>query len=62
LVYKYATTTTLKGSCDGKTQTVTGGHTSLFSPLALVINLAIAGGVALLVRFVLMKILGHQHD
>ena len=30
LVYKYATTTTLTGTCDGKSQSVVGGTTSQF--------------------------------
>lgn len=49
LVYKYATSTVLKGTCNGTAQTTVGGTTSLFSPLALTLNLLLAGVIGIIV-------------
>jgi len=42
LVYGYATTSTISASCGGKVQAATGGHTSQFNPLALLIDFGLA--------------------
>lgn len=61
LVYKSATSTTLTGTCNGKTQTVIGGTTTQFSPLAALINIALAAVVAFVVTALWRKIFG-SHD
>lgn len=58
LTYKTATTTTLRGTCDGKSQTVTGGTTSQFSPIAALVNIALAAVVAFIVTAIWRKIFG----
>lgn len=49
VVYKFATTTTLTGSCNGKPQSATGGHASQFNPLGGVIDVATALVIAVAV-------------
>jgi len=52
IVYKYSTTTTLHGTCDGKAQSAVGGHNSQFNPLGGLINVFIA----LVIAFIFAKI------
>jgi hypothetical protein len=56
LVYKYTTTTTLQGTCDGKQQSVVGGRSSQFNPLSMAIDVITALVVACAVTFVWRKI------
>jgi hypothetical protein len=60
LVYKYTTTTTLQGTCDGKQQSVVGGRTSQFSSLAMIVDVITALLVACVVAFVWRKIFGKK--
>lgn len=46
IVYKYTTTTTQRALCQGKDISATGGTSSQFNPLGLVINLAAAAIIA----------------
>jgi hypothetical protein len=59
IVYKYSTTTTLHGTCDGKAQTAVGSRTAQFSPLGAVADIAVAAvvavGIALIWRFIAHK-------
>lgn len=47
LTYDYSTTSKLSATCEGKTQHAVGGHTSQFSPVALLINFILALGIAI---------------
>jgi hypothetical protein len=58
LVYTYATETTLKGTCDGKPQSVIAGTTSQFSPVAALANVAVAAVLAIVVAIIWRKIFG----
>jgi len=60
LVYKYTTTITLQGTCDGKQQSVVGGRNSQFNPLAMVANVATALVVACVATFIWRKIFGEK--
>lgn len=61
LVYKYATTTTSHGTCDGKTQTAVSGHTGQFSPLSGLVDILLAAGVAIGVTVVWRLIFGRKN-
>jgi len=56
LTYRYATTTTQRATCDGKEQTAVTGHASLFSPLAALANIALAGVLAIIVAKIWKKV------
>lgn len=60
VVYKYATTTTQTGTCDGKTQTAIVGHTSQFNPLGALMDLALALVVAIIVAKIWRKLFAHR--
>lgn len=52
ITYKYAATTTQSADCDGKRPSATTGYTSLFSPIALAIDVVSAVVVAVVVGLV----------
>jgi hypothetical protein len=56
LVYNYTTTSTISASCGGKIQHATGGHTSQFNPLAVLINGALALAIAIVTAKIWRKI------
>jgi hypothetical protein len=60
LVYDYATTSTMHASCGGKTQTAVGGHTSQFSPLALLADFALALAIAITTARLWRHFRGHR--
>lgn len=60
VVYKYATTSTQTGTCDGKAQTAITGHTSQFNPLGAAMDLVLALIVALVVAKVWRKLFAHR--
>jgi len=61
IVYRYATTSTLRATCDGQSKTATGGQTSQFNPLGAVVNVAGAGIVAMIVAFLWRKLFSPKH-
>jgi hypothetical protein len=56
LVYGYETTSTIKATCNHVTKTATGGQTSQFNPLGGLIDVALAGVLALVVAKIWRKI------
>lgn len=64
LNYTYATKTTQSAACDGSNQSAVTGHTSMFSPLALLIDVLIALVVAIVVSKIWKRFFGekpHKH-
>lgn len=62
LNYRNSTSTTETGVCNGQTQTAVTGHTSQFSPLALLIDVAVALVVAIVVAKLWRRIFGEKRE
>lgn len=60
LNYTYSTTSKQSATCNGTTQSATTGHASQFSPLALVIDLALAFVLSIVVAKVWRLIFGEK--
>lgn len=61
VVYRYATTSTMQATCDGKGQSATGARTSQFNPLGAVIDVAAAAITALIVAKLWRKLFSAKH-
>ena len=62
VVYNYTTDSTVSGTCDGVAKTATGGHTSQFNPLGVVLNVFAAAFVAIVAAKIWGKLFGPKRQ